>query len=63
MADGGFFQTGNQAQSGGFACPGGAKQDKELAIGNVQIQILDRCMAAEYLGDVFKFDPRHVIPA
>src|SRR5699024_6531293 len=41
-AFGGQFQAGQHAQGGGFAAAGGANEDEEFAVLDVQVDVFDR---------------------
>src|SRR3984957_7720107 len=50
-AGGRFDEAGDDAQGGGLAAAGGPKQDKELAIGNIERKVVDGPEVAVGLGD------------
>ena len=55
----GFIQSGDEAQRRRLARTCFAQKDKKLAVDDVEIQVPQRCMSAEFLGDVFQLDMGH----
>jgi len=51
-AAGGSFQAGDEAQDGGFAAAAGAEQGEQLALGDREVDVLNRSHLAVTLGDV-----------
>lgn len=56
-----FLETGQHAHQRGLAAAGGTKQREELALVNIERQIIDGDKIAETFGDVFKADEGHRI--
>ena len=55
VAGGHFFQAGDHSQCCGFSATARPDNHHELAIGNIQIEIVDRRnFAFENLGDIFQ---------
>ena len=53
LAGAGRLQAGEAAQGGGLAAPAGTEEDEELALLDLQVQVVDRCgrrLAVEALG-------------
>ncbi len=57
-----LFEAGQHAQRGGLTATGGADQDQELAVGDLEVQLVDRGAGAAGVeaGCVVKGDGRHV---
>ena len=59
LAGGRLLQPGDQAQRRRLAGAGLAEQHEELAVGDVEVEVLQRGVAAEGLGDVLELDVGH----
>ena len=59
LARGRLLEPGDQAQRRRLAGAGLAEQHEELAVGDVEIEVLQRGVAAEGLGDVLELDVGH----
>ena len=59
LAGGRLLQSGDQAQRRRLAGAGLAEQHEELAVGDVEVEVLQRGVAAEVLGDVLELDVGH----
>ena len=62
LAVGDVFESGDHPQCGRLSAPGGAHQDHQLAVGNVEVHVLDGLEAVWItLGDVVELDLGHVL--
>ena len=58
----GLLEPGDQPQRRGLAGAGRPEQHDELAVGDVEVEAVDRLMVAEALGDAFEDDVSHARP-
>jgi len=62
LTRGDVLQAGDHVEGGGLAAAGGADEDDELPVGNVQIEVIDREGAiGKTLGKVLQHDFGHCV--